>query len=236
MKKSLFILLFFSTLLASNAIDFRIGLRFAPNLSITSLSYDPNNNDNVNVEFSNSGSTGLRYSFGPIVELGLTENFGIMTGAWFTPKRVAFRSISSDTSSQFDIVYNLQHVRIPMALKMHTNDIILGARLYFTLGGTMDVKVSEKSVEDAGDKLDAYLEDVNKNNFFIPVDFMLLLGTGLEFDLGSSTTVFGGITYNRGLINQINPSLKSLNDSADKLTSELQIRNNLFEIEVGLKF
>jgi hypothetical protein len=60
----------------------------------------------------------------------------------------------------------------------------------------------------------------------------LYLGAGAEMILGENTAVFGGLNYNRGLVN----ALGGLEYNGTKINDDLKIRNQLVSLEVGIKF
>ena len=63
---------------------------------------------------------------------------------------------------------------------------------------------------------------------FTPIDVPVILGAGIEYRAGINTTLFGGFSYQRGLVNVVNESAIGLED--------LQIRNTMLSIDIGVKF
>jgi hypothetical protein len=195
----------------------KLGLRLSPALSYAGVR-DKDGDDGLT--FSNNGVAG-RAILGPMAEFFMTDNVSFGTGLWYTPKSVSFIAKSKSGNSSFASTYNLQYLMIPVYLKFYTNPITPKMKLYFTLGGNIDIKISEK----AGSNV-----NTSGKSFFNPIDMGLMLGTGVEFSLSESTAFFVGIGYNRGLLNVINPvNYKSSYDA-------IAIRNNLLSLDLGVKF
>jgi hypothetical protein len=68
---------------------------------------------------------------------------------------------------------------------------------------------------------------------FKPIDAGILLGAGAELIMGESTAVFGGLNYNRGLVNSV--GAVKLPDGT-KVNNDLTIRNSYISLEIGIKF
>jgi hypothetical protein len=63
---------------------------------------------------------------------------------------------------------------------------------------------------------------------FLPVDASVVIGVGTELELGISTIVFGGFTYNRGLTNIASATIP--------LDAKPIVKSDYFQLELGLKF
>lgn len=219
MKKTAFVLVAFVLLgQASHAgMKLKLGLRLSPALSFAGVR-DKESDDAM--AYSSNGVAG-RGIIGPMAEFFMTDNVSFGTGLWYVPKSVSVKAKLESDGSTYSSTYNLQYLAIPLYLKFYTNPITPKMKIYFTLGGTLDIKIAEKagSNTSSGDK-----------SFFNPIDTDLMLGTGVEFALTESTAFFVGLGYNRGLMNVINPvNYKSSYDA-------LAIRNNLVSLDLGVKF
>jgi hypothetical protein len=203
----------------------KLGLRVAPNISFNSVNSENN--------FSNVSSDGsaLRFSAGPIADFFFADNYAFTTGLWYTVKRVRFSGTVAD-GTPAQSLYNLQFLQLPIGLKLFTNEVAPDVRIYFILGGTLDLKLAEKH-KDANNNF-LYREARNSDRkAFKPIDAGILFGTGAELVMGSNTIIFGGFNYNRGLIN----SLGRVEDqSGNKLANDIRLTNSYFSLEVGLKF
>ena len=81
---------------------------------------------------------------------------------------------------------------------------------------------------------------------FRPIDVSIILGAGTEYRIAESTTLFGGISYNRGLLNMItkygafdennafkrSPSNITLANANDRYS----IRIDMVSLDLGVKF
>lgn len=219
---------------SSSSSDFRsvrLGIRFAPGLSFNSS--DGKNN----LRSVNNDGTEARLSGGLNADFFFAENYAFSTGLWYTIRRSAFTNLPAGPAGQTALSgkseYNLQYLQFPVALKLYTNEVSTDMRVYFQLGGTFDVKLAEKEKDRDSNYLWMSSESQNKN-VYKPVDVSLLLGSGIELQMGENTTFFGGLTYNRGLINVMNSNLKDNNDEG--YSKNLKSLNSLLSLEIGLKF
>lgn len=190
----------------------RIGLQLNPTISSNRVETLSNT---VNV--SNDGSK-LRFKFGPVVDIPVSETYYFSTGLLYAPKQGALKILDATTGVTSAELYNLQYLQIPLALKLFTNEIFLDTRLYFSLGALAEIKIHEEA-----DKK----EYVAIEKFRI-VDTSLLLAAGVEYNIGLNTTLFGGLSYNRGLINAITDHFA--------LDEDITMKNDLISIDLGVKF
>ncbi len=207
MKKYLVILTILVSISYAKA-QTELGLKISPLLSVNRAADD---DDALSVS---ADGVGFRMSFGPIVDIYLKENYYFSTGLFYTPKRAGVVVSEAGFSKKED--YKLQYLQVPATLKLYTNELALDKRLYFQLGGIAELKIHEKN-----DESDIYIEK------FRPIDFSVMAGLGLEYRLGVSSSIFGGISYTRGLINAASKRL----DDAD-----FSIKNDLVSLDFGIKF
>ncbi len=241
MKKQI-LLLFIScsTMLVSNAQEtssrsVKLGIKVAPTISYARVIYKKSDD---NVEYSRGGSV-ARLIVGPYVDFGLNDNVTFSTGLWYSPRAVVLSAKYKDTlgnSTTRKSQYNLQYVMIPVYFKFYTNEITSGVKLYFTLGATVDVKIAEKK---SGDDNIMFKEYAAKENhaLFTFADASILAGLGAEFKLKEITTLYAGISYNRGLVNIVNPFLEyDVNGTKVKPYKYVSVKNNLLSLDLGVKF
>ena len=221
MKKLFIAILFLLTTGAFAQVE--IGIMFAPNLSINRVE-----DGAANFSVDNDG-VGLRFTAGPTIDIFLKENIAFSTGAFLSIRRAGI-SFSADTGSvTFTPSFNLQYIQIPLGFKLFTNNIAERLRLYFELGATLDVRVSEQ-INDEAD-LAAIQDQISDNNFSKIVDSQFEIGIGGELGIGESNKVFGGIRYNRGLINVLT------GDFFEEISkSNVRFNNDAFSLVVGFKF
>ena len=189
----------------------KIGLQLSPTLSSSRIETQ---SDQYTLE--NDGSK-LKFKFGVVIDLPFTENYYFSTGLLYTPKSVTIKAIHLLDNAPFVEDYNLQYVQIPLTMKLYTNEITLDTKLFFNLGVTAEIGISEK---------------FNKNNIVIEdfkfFDSALILGVGAERKIGTNTAIYGAIVYNRGLINPI--------DKALDIGEEILLKNDLISLDFGIKF
>ncbi|MEM6829863.1 MAG: porin family protein [Bacteroidota bacterium] len=201
------IFLFSSLILLSLSIfgQTKLGLKLAPVVASNRVTNDAQN-------FDKDGSA-LKLSVGLVVDKPLSDSYFLSTGVTYLPKQVAFKN---DTLAES---YKSQYLQIPVSLKLFTNEVAPDFKVYFQVGTGVEIKVFDEP-EEADFVL---VESLN------PIDFSVILGAGVEFRAGLSTTLFGGISYQRGLVNAIN-------DTTVSGTDDLQVRNTIVSIDLGVKF
>jgi len=200
--------LFFLLFIISGAGTFaqtRLALKLAPVFASNRVTNDDQSADNDGSSF--------KLSIGLIVDKPLSDTYFLNSGLVYIPKRAAFR-----TDTAYSEAYTLQYLQIPLTLKLLTNEIAPDFKAYFQIGGGLEVKVFDEE-----DDPDYFV--VNKFN---PIDFSVILGTGVEYMAGINTTLFGGISYQRGLVNAVNETTEGEDD--------LQMRNTVISIDLGVKF
>ncbi|MBD0257532.1 MAG: PorT family protein [Cytophagales bacterium] len=231
MKKSavLFLVMFLSV---TGFAQVKLGLRLAPGLAVNSVIGD----DVFDAAEPNGAS--VRFSAGPIADFFFADNYAISTGLWYTVKRASFRvpngSLTEDAVGTLgnQTIYNLQMIQVPLTVKLYTNEVAPDIRVYFQLGGTFDAKLAEKAKEENNNILATLSEAQDEKAAYKPIDVSLYLGAGAEMVLGENTALFGGLSYNRGLVN----ALGRLDYAGTRINNDLKIRNQLVSLEVGIKF
>ncbi len=68
---------------------------------------------------------------------------------------------------------------------------------------------------------------------FKPIDAGILFGTGAELVMGANTVIFGGLNYNRGLVNSLG---RVEYPSGTRIVDDVRLTNSYFSLEVGIKF
>jgi len=212
---------------------FRLGIRFAPNLAMTRV-LDVKDNDGISFE---NNSLGLRFSAGLTGDFYFGKNYSFYTGLWYSVQRAGVKfSQAGDISGK--AVHNLQYVQVPIALKLFTNEIATDTKLYFVLGGTAGLKINEKELEweiSENAKSSGDFSKPGAGNAYSYLDAGLLLGAGAEMQMGENTTLFGGLSYNRGLVN-IQSDRGPFNDPDKKSADFFKVTTSLLSLEIGIKF
>lgn len=196
------------------------GIQFSPTLSTTRI-----NEKTEVVDFSNFRS-GIRFNAGPVVDIFIKDNVAVSAGLFYAVKRAGLTSSDTLASTEdLDVVVNTQYLQLPVALKLYTQEIAAGTKLYFTLGGALDFKIARDNVEINGD------EDIDSETFSRIFDAGIVLGVGFEKKIGSRNKVFGGLTYNRAFINNITDDFTAFINN-----DNVRINRDQFALVMGFKF
>lgn len=206
MKKLLFsTILLFSVVSLQAQIKF--GLRAAPTLSFNRVE------GNSDLNSYNPDGLGLRMQIGPLVDFEFKENHYFSTGLMFATKRVGINVRNAGVERTED--YSLHYLQVPLTLKLFTEEVGLDKKVYFQVGGTLDVRTRGRSEPN---------DFIAKFNF---MDATALLAVGIEYGFGIDTKLFGGIVYQRGLFNVVNES--GTNDN-------WTVQNDMLGLEFGITF
>ena len=191
----------------------KLGLKFSPQLSLNQVELI---SDTLDME--NASST-ARFSLGLVVDKQFTDTYYFSTGLIIMPKRVGINIIPENggtTPNTFE-AYNLQYLQIPVTLKLYTNEIQPDLSIFFQVGGTLELKVDDRPKD----------EDYVLIEKFNPLDIGAMLGAGAEYRIGINTILFGGFSYQQGLINVVNETRDNI---------DLTIKNSVITLDLGVKF
>jgi len=223
MKKLTLLLLFLCAGYTSMA-QVEIGLMLSP--TITGNRFVAENKYNLEKE-----SSGLHLGVGVIADYFFAQNYAFSTGLLFRGKgsEITYTYSHDDgsgatvtTAGKDDIA--LQYLELPVTLKLFTNEIAPGAVAYFQVGGSLNTKVAAK----VNDRKVIDGEKVLKRFNIFETD--VLLGGGVEYQMGQSTKIFAGLTYHRGLTD--------IDDYYEKLLGDknIALKNNSVSLDLGVKF
>ncbi len=196
----------------------KIGLKVSPNFSWNNVIHD-----NDSLSLSGNGLK-IRGGAGVMIDLMLSDNFAVATGLSYMTKGSGIRFNSAGTEIRNK--YSLQYLEIPVTIKVYTNEIMDYTRLYFQVGVSANTNIAAK-INDENVFTDSNGETQNMTKNINFLETALLVGSGIEMEMGESTVLVAGLTYSRGLLNIDNTGLF---DSPNKLT------NNYVGIDLGLKF
>ena len=115
-------------------------------------------------------------------------------------------------------------------MKLFTNEVATDTRLYFQVGGSLNVPIGTRI---GGSKFytdPATGKETKASDHTTFYDADVLAGLGAEYQLGQSTKVFGGISYHRGLFN-IDDYFDNSRDFKD-----VMIKNSSVNLDLGIKF
>lgn len=199
-----------------------IGVKLSP--SITNLRADGLSSD----KFQN-GDTKLSLGGGLLVDYFFGENYAFSTGLFLTGRGGTFSYADNTGGASQKLA--IQYLELPVTVKLFTNEVAPGTRVYFQVGGALATPVG---VRINGEK---FYKDQSNNNeetkafdhvFFF--DANALVGTGAEYQLGASTKIFAGLSYHRGLVDLDRYLQKS------RGFKDVSIKNSEFALDLGIKF
>ena len=208
-KNTIFLVLFILLISSPAFSQFELGLQLSPSLSFNRI-----DDDDATVGLSTNG-VGARIMAGVIADVYIRENYYFNTGLFFVPKRVGIE----DADNNIEEAYRLHYLQLPATLKLYTNEVALDLRMYFQVGLALDIKILEDELSD----------EVNYVQNFQPIDANVLVASGLEYRIGYSTTLYGGFSYRRGLVNVVRSQF-------DPNVGEIIIKNDLLSLDIGVKF
>lgn len=227
MKKT--ILLFFLVLFFAQTYGqkVRLGLRFGPGIAFARIT----EKQKIDTLTFKANGVGVRFFAGPEINFILGNNYVFTTGLWYMSKKADI------TLKQYDIkqLFNLQYLQLPATMKLYTNEIAVDTKLYFQFGATADIKLQQKLLNNPT------FDYVNKFKFY---NFSALLGAGVQFQMGQNTYIFGGVTYQRGLMNSIvvNRNFQTTDAQGNPVTLTLpdkkaiQLKTDLLSLDLGIRF
>jgi hypothetical protein len=174
----------------------------------------------------------LRGSIGLVLDYFFGKNYALNTGLEYSVKGgkityVSSQATDSTAEGKSTDELNIQYISLPVGIKLYTNEVATDTRIYFNLGTALNFRISSKI---NGDNFYGQNNDeikANKRYNFFEAD--AFLGAGAEWQLGTNTKFFGGISYHRGLIDIDRYYEKVMN-------KDISIRNNTFALDLGLKF
>ena len=205
MKQIFFSLIIVASLCSEAQV--KLGLKAAPVIVSNRVI-----NDARDVEADGSS---LKLSIGLIVDKPISDTYFLSSGLIYMPKRVAFRTEDNTLKEE----YKLQYLQLPATLKLFTNEIVPDMKLFFQVGGGIEINIFDEPE-------DASFITIEKFN---PLDFSVILGSGMEYRAGVNTTIFAGLSYQRGLSNTVNEMAMAAN------VTDLQIKTTIVSFDLGVK-
>jgi len=228
MKKLFFALFAFAATIHTASAQVEIGLKVSP--SITSLRAESTSAQ----AFSSDGSK-LSFGGGLVVDYFFGENYAFSSGLLLTGKGgtflyTDFTAPSSSLTATTEQGISLQYLEIPLTAKLFTNEVATDTRLYFQVGGSLNVPIGTRINGSKFYTDPATGKETKAGDHTTFYDADALVGLGAEYQLGQSTKVFGGISYHRGLAN-IDDYFEDSRGFKD-----VMIKNSSVNLDLGIKF
>lgn len=219
MKKyivSISLLLFATTAHAQG----RLGIKFSPGFAFSRAYTNPNNKG-----FTAKG-TAFGFKIGALYDYGFQDNAYLSTGLYFTLQQVGIENKNKEKKLSFAIgeAHGLQYVQLPLLLKLYTGELTLDTRLYVEIGIIGQLRVNEYNASLCKDQTEAFIKKFRRWGVAGQ------LGVGIEYDVNLVTSIFGGISYQLGMVNVI--------AEQQTLTHTPAIigYSDLFSFDVGIRF
>ena len=207
-----------------------IGLKITPALGFNRASGTVSSDvagTTVKTELTSEGSR-PHFGGGLVIDYFFGENYAFSTGVDLIGKGGTVKTTSAPsggTAYSATARLGLQYLQVPLAIKLYTNEIAPDTRMYFLVGGQLAGLVGA-SIDGKKNTADGRKASKSFNTF----DAGAQAGVGAELLLGKSTKVFGGLTYQHGLLNVIDKSFGALGSTS------YNVKNSLVALDLGLKF
>ncbi|MBP7808788.1 MAG: outer membrane beta-barrel protein [Bacteroidia bacterium] len=147
------------------------------------------------------------------------------------------------------------YVTIPVLLKLMTKDIS-GFRYYGVFGGDIAIQTKFRCTDELTELKfnttsglyeasgDVTVSDMRPTGDLIPFNVGLNVGLGFEYNLSGSTSLFVGVNYCRGFINQYQPTSEimvdqiktSMNTGVKPSRSKQSAMSDGVQINIGMLF
>lgn len=190
----------------------QLGLVVGPSISMNRVKYS----SDPSLDISNDGSK-LKFKFGLEADFMLSETYAFSTALIFAPKRAGFTIVPTDGSPQYTEDYKVHYLQIPVTLKLFTSEIQPDIKAFFQLGFKGEIKLFDEPFDEDY----ALIED------FHLFDCSFTGGVGIEYGAGVNTVFYGGIFYDRGLVDIVKSSTAS---------NPLAAKMDMLDLKIGLKF
>ncbi|GAB3315402.1 hypothetical protein GCM10027511_26030 [Hymenobacter humi] len=212
----------------SASAQFEIGLKVSP--SITSLRAESPTDNAFASDASKFGFGG-----GLVVDYFFGENYAFSTGLLLTGKggTISYKDVSNGVTGQpFTAKQKIstQYLGVPLTVKLFTNEIAPDTRLYFQVGGSLNVPIGTRINSSKFYTDPATNNETKSSDHVLIFDADALASFGAEFQLAQSTKVFGGISYHRGLVD-IDRYFEKTRGFKD-----ITIKNSSISLDLGIKF
>ena len=186
----------------------------------------------------------LGFSYGVFGDYYFAENYGISTelrvahlGAEYTYKLRPdiYDSVIPPTGiTSINRNLKLQYIEIPVSLKMRTNEI--GYMRYYGQFGfvpAINIKAKADDVYTTYSAGNVEENDKKVGKEVVPVAMSLLIGAGMEYNFGGSTSLLAGITFHNGFTNLIN---RKDDDIATKTFRNFSAKPAYIALNLGVIF
>ena len=217
MKKYLFVASILAAIASSShaqnsSLDYKIGIRIGPTLSLSRTS-----SDGSNTAIERDGSS-VRFLLGAFVDIPFKENYYFHSGINFASKRTGITLRDTRVTDPGSQTFDHEYLQIPLLLKLYTNEVLLDTKVFINFGLVPEIRLN---TDNGGQVAPTILEF---QNFDIAGNF----GGGIEKGIGVNTKVFAAFNFYLGFIDQVK--------TQNAIYDDFQVKSNLFSLEFGIKF
>jgi len=184
----------------------------------------------------NSDGMKFGYSYGVMGDFMFQDNYGLSLELRFAQiGGVTERSPSifmPDGPAKVNYertTFNVQYLQIPVSLKMKTNEVGY-MKYYGQFGFIPSIKTKARASGTYGPDNSNTTEykTINIGPYISPFNVYLLIGGGVEYNLGGSTSLLGGLSFENGFINVARDRSSAPNKT--------DLRSKVISINLGVLF
>lgn len=224
-KKFLFLFLLAPLPFFANAQgEFRLGFKGNPLFSTI----------RPNTDFHKSEGTKVGLSYGLMFDYFIKDNYALSSEFAITSQGGKLAYSRADTTVESDI--RLRYIEIPLVIKLRTNDISEGIRIFgkFGLGLGFNIKSSAKIDYKKGNTYFAKDDIKSASSYIQPFNASLIVGGGVEYNLAENFDLVLGLTYSNGFSNIMKD--KNIFRYPSTNVSMFEGNTSYFALNIGLMF
>ncbi len=225
----------------------KLGIFVAPTLSWMHPTTKKSNDNSFSTR-GNGSKTGFTY--GLMIDYQFADNYafvtgiqGNMTGGRVSSQRAGGATLEPSSVNAADFDYSFTYIEIPAALKMRTEPVVAGMRLFGQAGLTLGINVAKKAsytvdyVDESG-----HVQVVSDEKVLLkgtlataPVLLQMNIGAGLEMPLSDNLAAYAGIFFNNGFVpDATNPNKYELAYKGTFRDGNTRLNN--FALRIGIFF
>ena len=196
---------------------FRFGLQFSPNISWFKANSTGHEGEGAKMGFS----------YGLSVEYFITNNYLFSTGIFILnakgslSNKLFYVDESSIYTADVETNYKPKYIELPIMLKLRTNEI--GYLTYFSQFGFntgFNFSSSSEAIYTYTKANDPFLttttvDTKDNSNEINWLNLALVIGGGVEYNISGNTSLFLGLTYNNGFLNQLDTKIPAFDSNGN---------------------
>lgn len=237
----------------SSGVDYmRFGVFIAPNISWMKPTANKSD-DRQYLVTANGSRTG--FTWGLMIDNFFSENYGVSWGFYLNTtggkilaenNPAVLPSNTPDIVRSADFSYRLQYVEIPLALKLMSDELPGGYKVFGNIGAALALNVSKratydvryyKSLANGNVELPATGDNEKLTGGFsiTPVLLEMQIGGGLEYPISEKVSFYTGLFFNNGFGPDVtNPRKYDLGYTGQFTDGSIRLNN--FALRIGLFF